>query len=63
MVAAASVTWMIVHMWRTGRRMKGDIEGRLQLSSVTPGTAAFTGVFLFTRADGEPRRDGDARCC
>ena len=47
-VAAVSVTWMIVHMWRAGRRMKGDIEGRLQLSSVRPGTAAFTGVFLFT---------------
>ncbi len=47
-VAAASVTWMIVHMWRAGRRMKGDIEGRLQSSSVKPGTAAFTGVFLFT---------------
>jgi high-affinity iron transporter len=47
-VAAGSVTWMMVHMWRAGRRMKGDIEGRLQLSSVRPGTAAFTGVFLFT---------------
>jgi high-affinity iron transporter len=47
-VAAASVTWMIVHMWRAGRRMKGDIEGRLKSSSVKPGTAAFTGVFLFT---------------
>ena len=33
-VAAASVTWMVVHMWRTGRRMKGDIEGRLRSSSV-----------------------------
>ena len=48
LVAAASVTWMVVHMWRAGRRMKGDIEGRLQSSSVRPGTAAFTGVFLFT---------------
>jgi len=48
LIAAASVTWMIVHMWRTGRRMKGDIEGRLQSSSVRPGAAAFTGVFLFT---------------
>jgi high-affinity iron transporter len=48
LVAAASVTWMVVHMWRVGRRMKGDIEGRLQSSSVRPGTAAFTGVFLFT---------------
>jgi len=47
-VAAASVTWMIVHMWRAGRRMKGDIEGRLQSSSVKPGMSAFTGVFLFT---------------
>src|SRR4051794_4876876 len=48
LVAAASVTWMIVHMWRTGRRMKGDIEGRLQSSVRAPGKAAFTGVFLFT---------------
>jgi high-affinity iron transporter len=48
LVAAASVMWMTVHMWRAGRRMKGDIEGRLKSSSVRPGTAAFTGVFLFT---------------
>ena len=48
LIAAASVTWMVVHMWRAGRRMKGDIEGRLQSSTVRPGTAAFTGVFLFT---------------
>jgi len=47
-VAAVSVTWMIVHMWRAGRRMKGDIEGRLQSTSVKPGAAAFAGVFLFT---------------
>src|SRR6185436_12119267 len=48
LAAAASVTWMVVHMWRTGRRMKTDIEVRLQSSSVRPGVAAFTGVFLFT---------------
>jgi high-affinity iron transporter len=48
MVAAASVTWMVVHMWRAGRRMKGDIEGHLRSSSAKPGTAAFVGVFLFT---------------
>jgi high-affinity iron transporter len=48
LVAAASVTWMVVHMWRTGRRMKGDIEGRLRESSARPGAAAFLGVFLFT---------------
>lgn len=47
-VAAASVTWMVVHMWRAGRRMKGDIEGRLRASSEKPRTAAFCGVFLFT---------------
>ena len=47
-VAAASVTWMVVHMWRTGRRMKGDIEQHLQSSSARPGAAAFAGVFLFT---------------
>src|SRR5262249_37729431 len=48
MLAAASVTWMVVHMWRAGRRMKGDIEGRLQTSSGRAGAAAFTGVPLFT---------------
>jgi high-affinity iron transporter len=48
LVAAASVTWMVVHMWRAGRRMKGDIEGHLRASTAKPGTAAFTGVFLFT---------------
>ena len=47
MIAAVSVIWMIVHMWRAGRKMKGDIEGRLQ-TSVKSGAAAFTGVMLFT---------------
>jgi len=47
-VAAVSVTWMTVHMWRAGRRMKGDIEGRLQSSTIRSGAAAFVGVFLFT---------------
>jgi high-affinity iron transporter len=48
LVAAASVTWMVVHMWRAGRRMKGDIEGHLRASSEKPRAAAFAGVFLFT---------------
>ena len=48
LVAAGSVTWMVVHMWRAGRHMKGDIEGRLQSSSLRGGAAAFLGVFLFT---------------
>jgi len=46
--AAVSVMWMTVHMWRAGRHMKGDIEGRLRTSSAKPGAAAFLGVFLFT---------------
>src|SRR5215510_11576158 len=48
LIAAISVTWMVVHMWRAGRRMKGDIEGHLRSSSAKPGAAAFIGVFLFT---------------
>jgi high-affinity iron transporter len=47
-VAAASVSWMIAHMWRAGRRMKGDIEGHLRTSTARAGGAAFLGVFLFT---------------
>jgi high-affinity iron transporter len=48
LVAAVSVTWMIVHMWRAGRHMKGDIEGRLASSSGKAAAGAFAGVFLFT---------------
>jgi len=47
-VAAVSVTSLTVHMWRAGRRMKGDIEHRLRLSSARPDAAAFAGVLLFT---------------
>jgi high-affinity iron transporter len=35
-------------MWRAGRYMKRDIEGRLEASSTKTGAAAFFGVFLFT---------------
>jgi high-affinity iron transporter len=48
LLAAASVTWMVVHMWRVGRRMARQIEGRLQSTTVKPAAAAFVGVFLFT---------------
>jgi high-affinity iron transporter len=48
LVAAVSVTWMVLHMWRAGRHMRGDIEGRLRTSSVRVGGAAVAGVFLFT---------------
>jgi high-affinity iron transporter len=46
--AAISVAWMVIHMWRAGRLMKGNIEGRLRESSVRAGAGAFIGVFLFT---------------
>ncbi len=48
LIAAASVTWLTVQMWRAGRTMKNDIEERLESSSARPGIAAFAGVFLFT---------------
>jgi len=47
-VAAISVSILMVHMWRAGRRMKAEIEGRLGKSTVRTGAAAFLGVFLFT---------------
>src|SRR5687767_5530076 len=37
MVAAVLVTSLTVHMWRAGRRMKSDIEGRLEASSLRTG--------------------------
>jgi len=46
--AAISVASLTVHMWRTARRIKRDIEGHLHTSTIKTGTAAFVGVFLFT---------------
>jgi high-affinity iron transporter len=47
-VAAVLVASLTVHMWRAGRRMKAEIEGRLEVSSVKAGRAAFVGIFGFT---------------
>jgi high-affinity iron transporter len=47
-VAAFLVASLTVHMWRAGRYMKREIEGKLAASSVKSGTAAFWGVFFFT---------------
>jgi len=47
-VAAVLVASLTVHMWRAGRHMKREIEGRLSASSVKTGSAAFAGVFAFT---------------
>ena len=46
--AAVSVTSLTVHMWRTAKRIKRDIEGHLHVSTLKTGAAAFAGVFLFT---------------
>jgi high-affinity iron transporter len=35
-------------MWRASKRMKRQIEGRLEESSLRSGAAAFAGVFFFT---------------
>jgi high-affinity iron transporter len=48
LVAAVLVASLTVHMWRAGRRMKAEIEGRLEASSVRAGKAAFAGIFVFT---------------
>jgi high-affinity iron transporter len=46
--AAVSVASLTVHMWRSARRIRQDIEGHLHSSSLRRGTAAFLGVFGFT---------------
>lgn len=48
LAAAVSVASLTVHMWRHAKRIKRDIEGHLQSSTVRGGAAAFAGVFLFT---------------
>ena len=48
MVAAVLVASLTVHMWRAGRRMKAEIEGRLEVSSARAGAGAFLGIFGFT---------------
>ncbi len=48
LTAAVLVASLTLHMWRAGRRMKKEIEGRLETSSARVGRAAFLGVFGFT---------------
>lgn len=48
LTAAVSVASLTVHMWRTSKRIKGEIEGRLEDSAGKSGSAAWMGVFLFT---------------
>jgi high-affinity iron transporter len=46
--AAISVATLTVHMWRTAKKIKSEIEGRLRESAAKTGSAAWLGVFLFT---------------
>jgi high-affinity iron transporter len=48
LTAALLVASLTMHMWRAGKRMKKEIEGRLEASSLKVGRAAFFGVFGFT---------------
>src|SRR5712671_4866415 len=43
LAAAVSVASLTVHMWRTSKRIKRDIEGHLHASTLKSGSAAFTG--------------------
>ncbi|MGH9383485.1 MAG: FTR1 family iron permease [Vicinamibacterales bacterium] len=48
LVAAVSVATLTIHMWRTARRIKAEIEGRLAASAGKTGATAWLGVFGFT---------------
>lgn len=48
LTAAVSVATLTVHMWRTARKIKGEIEGQLRTSAEKTGLAAWMGVFFFT---------------
>ncbi len=48
LAAAVSVATLTVHMWRTAKKIKSEIEGQLRASAGKTGTAAWLGVFLFT---------------
>jgi high-affinity iron transporter len=48
LVSAIFVGSLTVHMWRTSRSIKRDIENRLETASNTEGGTAYFAVFLFT---------------
>jgi high-affinity iron transporter len=48
LAAAVSVATLTMHMWRTAKRLRKNIEGHLHTSTTKTGAAAFAGVFLFT---------------
>ena len=47
-VAAVLVATLIVHMWRHAKRLKREIEGRLEQCAMKSGGGGVAGVFLFT---------------
>lgn len=47
LVAAATVTWCVVHMHRAGQGMGQDIAQRMQSASLLEGPRAWMAVFLF----------------
>jgi high-affinity iron transporter len=48
LVAAVSVASLTVHMWRTAKKIKAEIEGQLRTEAEKSGSGAWLGVFLFT---------------
>jgi high-affinity iron transporter len=48
LTAAVLVASLIVHMWRHAKRLKREIEARLESTALQTGLKAFAGVFLFT---------------
>jgi high-affinity iron transporter len=48
LTAAVLVASLIIHMWRHAKRIKKDIETRLESSAMQVGAKAMIGVFLFT---------------
>jgi len=47
-VAAVLVATLTVHMWTVARRIRGDIQTRLERSAQRSGRMALVGVFAFT---------------
>jgi len=45
-VAAALVISMVVYMLKHAKKLRGEIGGRIETASLSPGTGAWAGVFL-----------------
>jgi high-affinity iron transporter len=47
LVGAVFVASVVIWMWRTGKRMKQEIEGKLSALSAKPASSGALGIFLF----------------